>query len=215
MNPLALLGLGFLLGLRHATDPDHVVAVTAITARTKKLLPAAGLGLLWGLGHTLTLFVVGGAILWLNVAVPPRLGLSLEFAVAMALVVVGMLNVLHRHAPAAEERVPGGWGAFGVGIVHGLAGSAAVALLVLATVQDAGWGALYLLVFGLGTLAGMTLVTTTFAAPLTAAAARWPSFGRGARLVTGLGSVVFGLWLAWQIGWVDGLFGAVPRWDPH
>ena len=215
MNPFALLGLGFLLGLRHATDPDHVVAVAAITSRTKKLLPAAGLGLVWGLGHALTLFLVGGAILWFGAQVPPRLGLSLEFAVALALVGVGLVNLAHPHAAPQEERVTPAWRAFGVGLVHGLAGSAAVALLVLATVKDARWGALYLLVFGLGTLAGMTLVTTSFAAPLSLAQARWPTFGKSARLVTGLGSVVFGLWLAWQIGWVDGLFGHTPHWDPH
>jgi high-affinity nickel-transport protein len=216
MNPFALLGLGFLLGLRHATDPDHVVAVAAITSRTRKLLPAAGLGIVWGLGHTLTLFLVGGAILWLGVVVPPRLGLSMEFAVALALIVVGLLNLRHPHAATPrDERVTPAWRAFGVGLVHGLAGSAAVALLVLATVKDARWGVFYLLVFGLGTLTGMTLVTTSFAAPLSLAASRWPAFGRSARLVTGAGSVAFGLWLVWQIGWTQGLFGVAPHWDPH
>jgi len=216
MNPLALLGLGFLLGLRHATDPDHVVAVAAITSRTRKLLPAAALGLVWGLGHTLTLFLVGGAILWLGVVVPARVGLSMELAVALALIVVGLFNLKHPHAtPAHEERVTPAWRAFGVGLVHGLAGSAAVALLVLATVKDARGGALFLLLFGAGTLAGMTIVTTSFAAPLSLAAARWPGFGKSARLVTGLASVGFGLWLVWQIGWVDGLFGGAPAWTPR
>ena len=215
MNPVALLGLGFLLGLRHATDPDHVVAVAAITARTRRLLPAAALGLVWGLGHTLTLFVVGGAILALGLVVPPRLGLGLEFAVALALIAVGVINLRHPHRAEREERVTPAWRAFGVGLVHGLAGSAAVALLVLATVSDARWGALYLLVFGLGTLAGMTIVTTGFAAPLSMAAARWPGFGRNAQLATGMASVAFGLWLVWQIGWVDGLFGSAPTWNPH
>lgn len=214
MNPVALLGLGFLLGLRHATDPDHVVAVAAITSRTRRLLPAAGLGLMWGLGHTLTLFVVGGAILLLDLVVPPRLGLALELAVAVALVVVGALNLVHPHAPV-RERVGSPWRAFGVGLVHGLAGSAAVALLVVAAVGNTLWGALYLLVFGAGTLAGMTLVTTGFAAPLTLASARWPALGHSARLATGVASVAFGLWLIWQIGWVDGLFGSTPRWDAH
>ncbi|HEY6220933.1 MAG TPA: high-affinity nickel-transport family protein, partial [Candidatus Eisenbacteria bacterium] len=93
MNPFALLGLALALGLRHAADPDHVVAVTAITARTKRVLPAMWLGVVWGLGHTVTLFTVGAAIILFNVVVPPRLGLTLELAVGLALVVVGLLNL--------------------------------------------------------------------------------------------------------------------------
>src|SRR5207237_6206536 len=78
MNPLALLGFGLLLGLRHAADPDHVVAVSAITARTRRVLGAAWLGVVWGLGHTLTLFGVGVAIILFNLVVPPRVGLAFE-----------------------------------------------------------------------------------------------------------------------------------------
>lgn len=219
MNPFALLGLGLFLGLRHAMDPDHVVAVAAITARTRNVLAAAWIGIVWGLGHTLTLFVVGAAIIVFNLVVPPRVGLSLELAVALALVVVGLLNInAHRKKKDAGaesgSRLPA-WRAFLVGLVHGLAGSAAVALLVLATVRDAWWSCAYLLIFGLGTLIGMTLVTTAFASPLTLASNRWSGFGRGARLVTGALSVVFGAWLIYQIGWRDGLFLEVARWDPH
>ncbi len=219
MNPLALLGLGFVLGVRHATDPDHVVAVAAITARTRRLLPAAWLGVVWGMGHSLTLFLVGGAILAFNLVVPPRVGLALEFAVALALVTVGALNLRRGHGHPHDDipghgRIPA-WRAFFVGLVHGLAGSAAAALLVLATVQEAGLGLLYLLVFGVGTMAGMALVTTGFAAPVAALTHRHPRFAPATRWFTGLASVAFGLWLAYQIGFVDGLFGAAPRWDPH
>jgi len=228
MNPLALLGLGLVLGIRHATDPDHVVAVMAISSRTRRWLPAAGLGAIWGLGHTLTVFVVGALIILFNLTVPPRLGLALEFAVALALIAVGALNLGHRHgertasAKAREEREHGPTGvpmpagrAFGVGIVHGLAGSAAVALLVLSLIPAPVWACLYLLVFGVGTLLGMTLVTAGMSAPLAVASRRWPGFSRGVQLATGTLSIAFGLWLAWQIGVVDGLFGAVPRWTPH
>ena len=216
MSLFALLGLALALGLRHAMDPDHVAAVAAITSRTRRLAPAAWLGLVWGLGHTLTVFVVGGAIVAFNLVVPPRVGLSLEFVVAIALIVIGALNLgrtpPHRHDDLA--RVPAGR-AFVVGLVHGLAGSAAIALLVLATVRRPLDAALYLLVFGAGTLAGMVLVTTGFAAPISAASVRWPAAPRIARVATGLVSLVFGLWLAWQIGVVNGLFGTTPRWDPH
>lgn len=219
MNPFALLGLGFVLGIRHATDPDHVVAVAAITARTRRLLPAAWLGIVWGMGHSLTLFLVGGAILAFNLVVPPRVGLALEFAVALALVTVGALNLRRGHGHSHDDipgqgRIPA-WRAFFVGLVHGLAGSAAVALLVLATVREARMGLLYLLVFGVGTMAGMALVTTGFAAPVAALTHRHPRFAPATRWLTGLASVAFGLWLAYQIGFVDGLFGGAPHWDPH
>jgi high-affinity nickel permease len=222
VSPLALLGLALALGLRHAADPDHVVAVTAITARTKRILPAMWLGVVWGLGHTVTLFTVGAAIVLLNLVVPPRVGLTLEFAVGLALVLVGLLNLkaptregaMGSEGEAKRERIPA-WRAFFVGLVHGLAGSAAVALLLLATVREPGWACAYLLLFGLGTLAGMALITTGLATPLTAASRRWPRFARDARLVTGAISLCLGAWLVYQIGWKDGLFLAVPHWAPH
>lgn len=219
MNPFALLGLGLLLGMRHATDADHVVAVTAITARTRQVLGAAWLGMAWGLGHTLTIFVVGAAIILFNLAVPSRVGLGFEFAVALALIVVGLLNLdrPHRHGDELETggRIPA-LRAFAVGLVHGLAGSAAVALLVLATVREPGWAVGYLLVFGLGTMLGMATITVGMASPLAFATRRWPGFGRWTRLATGSLSVVFGLWLVYQIGWHDGLFlAASPHWTPH
>jgi high-affinity nickel-transport protein len=221
MNPLALFGIALVLGIRHATDPDHVVAVTAIAARTRRVTAAALLGVIWGLGHTLTLFVAGGAIIFFNLVVPPRVGLALEFAVAIALVAVGALNLRRARGAhdehgglAGEGRVPRRR-AFGMGIVHGLAGSAAVALLVLATVRDPRLAAAYLALFGAGTLVGMALVTAGFAAPIATATRRWPSLGGNVRLATGVLSVAFGVWLMWQIGLVDGLFSATPHWDPH
>src|SRR5262245_1898449 len=218
MHPLALLGLGLVLGLRHAADPDHVVAVTAITARTRRLAPAAWLGVAWGIGHTTTLFLVGSVILLFNVVVPPRVGLTFEFAVAIALVVVGLLNLRggsdRSELEAAGTRLPA-TRAFGVGLVHGLAGSAAVALLVLATVRDPRWACGYLIVFGVGTLIGMMLVTTSVATPVGLAARRWHAFPQLARVGSGLLSLGFGAWLIYQIGWLDGLFRAAPHWTPH
>jgi high-affinity nickel-transport protein len=219
MQLLALLGLGLLLGLRHAADPDHVIAVTAIAARTRRVLPATALGIVWGLGHTLTLFVVGAAIILFNWRVPPRIGLSLELCVALALVVVGLLNLKpHRHERSELGEAPGrppARRAFLVGLVHGLAGSAAVALLVLATVRDPRWACGYLLIFGLGTLMGMAVITTGFAAPVALAMHRWAHAGRVIRLSTGMLSLGFGIWLVYQIGWLDGLFRATPHWTAH
>jgi high-affinity nickel-transport protein len=203
----ALLALGLLLGLRHAADPDHVVAVSAIAARTRRLWPAVQLGVMWGVGHTLTLFVVASAIILFDWAVPPRIGLSLELCVAVALVVVGLSNMRTHTHDATEQMNRGGCHrAFLVGLVHGLAGSAAVALLVLATIEDPRWACAYLLVFGLGTLLGMAAISTGFAFPVALASERWPGARRMIRLSTGALSLVFGAWLVWQIGWHDGLF---------
>ena len=218
MNLIALLGLGLLLGLRHAADPDHVVAVTAIAARTRRLLPSMALGVVWGLGHTLTLFAVGAGIILFNWIVPPRLGLAMEFCVALALVVVGLLNLRQPRSRSGLERDggrPAAVRAFTVGLVHGLAGSAAVALLVLATVRQPAWACAYLLVFGLGTLLGMVFITTGFALPAVTAARRWGAAGPVVRFSTGMLSLALGLWLVYHIGWRDGLFLASPHWTPH
>jgi len=218
VNLLTLLGLALLLGVRHAADPDHVVAVTAIAARTRRILPAMRLGIVWGLGHTLTLFLVGAGIILFNWIVPPRLGLAMEFCVALALVGVGLLNLGHRPRAGSElegaGRPPAGR-AFAVGLVHGLAGSAAVALLVLATVRDPRWACAYLLVFGLGTLVGMVLITSGFAMPVASATRQWSGATQLIRLSTGALSLAFGLWLVYEIGWRDGLFLVVPHWSPH
>jgi cytochrome c biogenesis protein CcdA len=218
VTPWALLGIGLVLGIRHAADSDHVVAVTAIAARYRRIGPAALVGVLWGLGHTLTICTVGAAIILLNLAVPARVGLSLEFAVGIALTVVGTLNVAGRGGFVSAAGATGrqqGVRAFAVGLVHGLAGSAAVALLVLATVRDPWAGCAYLLVFGAGTIMGMILVTVAFASPVAVLARRFDWSGTGLRLATGLLSLTFGLYVMYQVGLVDGLFRAAPHWNPH
>jgi high-affinity nickel-transport protein len=213
---LALLGLALVLGIRHAADPDHVVAVAAITARSRSLLAATRIAVLWGLGHSITLFAAG-AVIVANLAVPPRVGLSLELAVAIALVTVGVWNLGGRPRPDRDASAAsrGGLRAFAIGLVHGLAGSAAVALLVLATLRDPHAACGYLAVFAAGTLVGMVLVTASMAAPLGLAVRRWRRFGDGVRTATGALSLGMGAWLVYQIGWVDGLFLAAPRWLPH
>jgi hypothetical protein len=200
---LAVLGLGLVLGIRHAADSDHVVAVTAIAARHRRVGPAALMGLLWGLGHTLTLCAVGGLILAFNLTVPERLGLSLEFVVGIALILVGALNLAGRggfvSAEGAESRQQGAR-AFVVGLVHGLAGSAALALLVLASVRDPWLGGAYLLVFGAGTIVGMVLITVTVAAPVVLLAHRFAWSGATLRLATGGLSVAMGTYVMVEVG---------------
>ncbi len=265
MTALALMVLGFFLGMRHATDPDHVIAVTTIVARQKSPSGAAAIGAAWGLGHTLTILVVGGGIILFGWVIPPRIGLSMEFSVGLMLIVLGIMNltgliryvgsselnrdaVQHRHPhshgdyvhthahshdpeahPHKPERTPLSWldRHFGgthfyqllrplvVGIVHGLAGSAAVALLVLTNIRSPKWGVWYLLVFGLGTIAGMTLMTAAITLPFARNDNRFARVGAGLRIASGVISLGFGLFVAYRTGFVSGLFTETPKWTPQ
>jgi high-affinity nickel-transport protein len=200
-----------LLGMRHATDPDHIVAVTTIVTRERSVKKAAGIGAVWGIGHTITLLLVGGAIIGFKVAMNARLGLSLELCVAIMLIVLGLLNLFNVRARTSDISASR---PFLVGIVHGLAGSAGAALLIVPLIDDPRWAALYLLTFGLGTIVGMALITLTIAFPSLLATAHLPSFQRSLRLASGAVSLVFGLYLAHKIGFRDGLFTSEARWTP-
>ena len=201
-----------LLGMRHATDPDHIVAVTTIVTRERSVAKAAGIGAVWGLGHTITLLLVGGAIIGFKVVLNARLGLSLELCVAIMLIVLGLLNLFNVRANTAG---PNTTRPFLVGIVHGLAGSAGAALLIVPLIDDPRWAALYLLTFGFGTIVGMALITVTIAFPSLLAGAHLPNFERQLRLASGAVSLVFGLYLAQKIGFADGLFTSDARWTPN
>jgi hypothetical protein len=207
--------LGFLLGMRHATDPDHVVAVTTIVSQQKSLARAARTGVLWGIGHTATIFLVGGAIILLKVqlsAIPARVGLSLEFAVAVMLVVLGILTLAGGERRVADSTAR----PLTVGFVHGLAGSAAVATLPqVALIPNPLWALAYLGVFGAGTIVGMLLITASIAAPSLLATQKFAGLNRTLRIASGVASIAFGLFLAHRIGFVDGLFTSAPTWTPQ
>jgi high-affinity nickel-transport protein len=264
---LSLTLLGFFLGMRHATDPDHVIAVSTIVTRQPRIRSALLIGSLWGVGHTLTIVAVGGAIILFTIVIPPRIGLTMEMAVALMLIVLGMWNLtgllehirglrpsgaargdhlhpqshshgddVHSHSGdfASTEYTPGddqrsvAWldrrlGRLGiyqmlrpllVGLVHGLAGSAAVALLVLALIKNPWWAIAYLLLFGIGTIGGMMLITAAIGAVVTYASSRSARVERYLRLASGFLSLGFGLFLAYEIAVVDGLItghpGALP-----
>lgn len=237
MTLLSFLFLGFFLGMRHAADADHVVAVTTIVSRERSIRNAALIGVIWGIGHTLTLLLVGGAIILLGIVIPSRVGLSLEFSVALMLIFLGLLNLKsflrsirqsanesgiyagHSHGTGIEgptaERLDSRLGRLSfyqsvrplvVGVVHGLAGSAAVALLVLPLIQNSLWALAYLLIFGAGTIGGMMLITAAIAFPFTCAATRSAAFHRRLGFASGFLSMGFGIFLVYQIGFVQGLF---------
>ena len=273
---LSILALGFFLGMRHATDPDHVIAVSTIVSRERQISRSALIGIFWGIGHTVTIFSVGVAIILFGFVIPPRVGLSMELAVGLMLVLLGIMNlasffrglpaprssgesglketgaaapyshVIHSHAhnhgdyvhthahghapeahPHAPEKNPVAWldrALLGfklyrpirplmIGIVHGLAGSAAVALLVLATIRDPRWAIAYLLVFGLGTIAGMMLITISIASAFRLAHGQ--RLLRRLAMASGALSLAFGILVAYRIIVVNGLLAVHPQWVPR
>jgi cytochrome c biogenesis protein CcdA len=222
MGPLALGALGFLLGMRHATDADHVVAVTTIACRERATRGALLIGSLWGVGHTLTVLIVGSAIILFGAVIPPWLGLSLEMAVALMLISLGLLNLTHRRhhssgVPHVHQRSSLGRRVrpLAIGVVHGLAGSAAIALLVLATIHNRAWALVYLGLFGAGTVLGMMILTVAMVAPIALASRRFEAVEKTVAKLTGGVSLAFGLFLVYQLGIVDGLFTLTPHWTPR
>ena len=268
MGVLSILIIGFWLGMRHATDADHVVAVSTIVTRERDVWRAASTGMVWGLGHTLTIVAVGSLIIAFNVVIPPRLGLGLELLVAVMLIALGLTtrsshrrslweslrsqgrgsSVVHSHAhghgdyvhthlhahdpdvhPHRPDDTPlsGLDRLFGrrhvyqsirplvVGAVHGLAGSAAVTLIVLAVLQDTAWAVAYLFVFGVGTVAGMILVTVTLASTLRAVGDLHGGITWRLATATCVMSVLLGVFMFYRVFFVDGLMAADPYWTPH
>jgi high-affinity nickel-transport protein len=213
MELLPVLLLGLLLGVRHAADPDHVVAVSTILARKSAIGAATRVGAMWGVGHTLTILTVGTAITVFKVVITPRVGLTMEFAVALMLIVLGTLNLfgLPRKVDDRSLQVR----PFIVGLVHGLAGSAAVGLLVLAAIPDTRWSVAYLLVFGLGTVLGMMSITAVLSLPIRYASNRLSAANGYLRFASGALSIAFGLFLVHEIGFNDGLFTDSPHWLPQ
>jgi ABC-type nickel/cobalt efflux system permease component RcnA len=238
--PLSAMFLGFLLGLQHATDPDHLVAVATILTRERRFADGALIGVLWGAGHMTTLTIVGAIIIGLKLTITPTVGGGLELLVAAMLIVLGVLRLRdavrgletvppghlvadhdhgggagvvhsHPHVHDAEQRHehphvhPSRWlSALGwrsgwpagralvVGAVHGLAGSAAVSLLVLATLRSTASAVVYLLIFGIGTIIGMTVLTAVMAYPVSMAL-RYRRARQALALCAGVGSIAFGL----------------------
>jgi ABC-type nickel/cobalt efflux system permease component RcnA len=254
LSLVVILAIGFVLGMRHATDPDHVIAVSTIVTREHRVGRSALIGVAWGIGHTVTIFVVGTVLILFHVVIPPRVGLLMELAVGVMLILLGIYSLRaafrssaehghyhrhgdyvhahaspahdHAHAPAATplgrlDRFFHRFTIYGtlrpllVGIVHGLAGSAAVALLVLSTISNPAWGLLFLLIFGLGTVLGMTLITLAMASTFSYTQRRWTSIGRRFALAAGLISLVFGMVVTWQIVYGAGLFSGHPVWIAH
>ncbi len=192
---LIVLLVATLLGLRHATDPDHIAAVTTLMAsgRERARRRAAALGVWWGLGHALTLVVFGVPILLFEAYLPDVVQRGAETAVAALIVFLAVrLLVRHRHRHEHGHEVRSPFAAFGIGLVHGMGGSAGVGVLLLAAIPSTPLALASLVVLALFTAVSMTMVTTGFGAALTArqgvATAVAPVFG--------VASLAFGFWYA-------------------
>lgn len=246
LGSFAVLGLGLVFGLKHATEVDHVVAVSAIVSEQRNLWRAALVGGLWGAGHTVSLVVVGTIVLAMKVAIPERVGNWLEFCVALMIIGLGTSafvralrgrhglhihrhehgGLAHAHPHFHEMREEAGdmgfdadWPAHAnrhaiarigvkpllVGAMHGLAGSAALTLLVLTQIGSVALGLLYLAVFGLGSIIGMLLMSGLIGLPFVLSTRRLTGVNYGLQAIAGTLSIAFGLWYAYDTGIASGL----------
>lgn len=239
LSTFAVLGVGLLFGLKHATEVDHVVAVSTIVSQHRNVLRSALVGALWGAGHTASLLVTGAIVLSLRVAIPERVSNWLEFCVALMIIGLGasaLWRVLrrrsdvhvHQHSHdglshvhihfhetetwhAAERTHTHAVAAIGIkplfiGLMHGLAGSGALTLLILTQIKSAWLGFLYLAIFGLGSLAGMLLMSGLIGLPFALTTRNLSGLHHRLQTAAAGLSIAFGLWYAYHTGLASGLF---------
>ena len=231
----AILLLGFVLGLKHATEADHLAAVSTIVTERRSLLSSALVGGLWGLGHTISLFIAGIFVLLLNFQISEQTERALEFCVGIMLVILG-LNVfrkllmgakihfhshthngythahphIHEEKEAKEPHTHHGFTfsprALVIGMVHGLAGSAALMLLVIPTIHSRVVGLLYIVIFGAGSIGGMMLMSLLVGLPFHLTTFRFNRLNYILQSLAGLISVGLGLMIMYEKGITEGLF---------
>ena len=245
MSITSILFVGLLLGIKHATEADHLAAVATLASGKNSLAQTMRLGVAWGVGHTLMLMLFGGLVLWLGTRIPSYLEQALEMAVAVMLVVLGAdvlrrlvrqrihfhvhrhgSGVRHIHAHShADARAKNGYRsnhlhrhemdhtpplrALAVGMMHGMAGSAALIALSLGTVSSWAMGLLYIVVFGLGSIIGMALLSLFITLPLRWSALNYGALHKGMSGLIGGFSCALGAFVFYQIGIVDGLLLSV------
>lgn len=219
METLTILFLGFLTGMKHALDSDHIAAVSTLVSRHKKLSSAVWAGGWWGAGHTITLVAVGFIVLLFGLNIPPGVESGLESIVGLMLILLGAVNFkmgffdefhlhkhlhddhehlhLHRHEEGKkphDHRHSHSYNlkALIVGSVHGMAGSAALMLLVVATIKSVPIGLIYILFFGIGSIAGMILFSLILSLPLSLAGNRMANMSRLVTMGSGIFSILIG-----------------------
>jgi ABC-type nickel/cobalt efflux system permease component RcnA len=228
---LSVLALGFILGIKHAVEPDHVIAVSTIASKSKKIWHASLAGVFWGIGHTATLFIVGITFILMKGEIPETLAMSLEFLVGIMLVYLGVTTILslrnvhvHEHEHDGEEhkhihshqhegnhnhihehKKVSLFTSMLIGLVHGLAGSGAMILLTMSTVKDIWEAVMYILIFGVGTVIGMLFFTTIIGIPFVFSKQRL-TVNKALTVTMGAISTVFGMYYMYNLGINEGLF---------
>ncbi|MBS1813211.1 MAG: sulfite exporter TauE/SafE family protein [Acidobacteria bacterium] len=230
LSTISVLTLGLILGLKHAIEADHLAAVTTIVTERKSIWSSSLVGGLWGIGHTIPIVVVGLIVILLRIEIKDYVGLSLEFCVGLMLIALGAqalwklsrsrelhLHVhkhggqVHAHPHFHDEPEAGGQSQTHhgfkpnlrpllVGVMHGLAGSAALVPLVVAEIRSPLVGLFYMLIFGLGSIGGMMLMSVLVGLPLHLTASRFTRFNVALRAAAGVFSLGFGLVMVYQIG---------------
>ncbi|MBP1934347.1 sulfite exporter TauE/SafE family protein [Ammoniphilus resinae] len=214
---LSILAFGLVLGFKHAIEPDHIIAVSTIASRSKKLSRSSLAGVFWGIGHTATLFIVCILLILMKGEIPEKWAMSLEFLVGIMLVYLGITSILsfrnhrlhqhdhgdgehkHQHQDISYLK------SMIIGLVHGLAGSAAMVLLTMSTVKNIWEGAFYILIFGIGTVIGMLSFTTIIGIPFVLSAKKI-NIHKMLSQVTGFISTAFGVYYMYNLGVTEGLF---------
>jgi ABC-type nickel/cobalt efflux system permease component RcnA len=231
LNTFAVLGIGLLFGLKHATEVDHVVAVSTIASQQRNVLRSALVGALWGAGHTASLLLAGIIVLALRIAIPESVSNWLEFGVALMIIGLGTaalwrslrrrgdlhvhehshdgVSHVHVHFHELETRHKAqrqhnhtisviGIKPVLIGMMHGLAGSGALTLLVLTQINSPWLGLLYLAVFGFGSVVGMILMSGLIGLPFALTARNLTSVHYRMQMAAAVVSIVFGLWYAYK-----------------
>lgn len=212
----SILAIGFLLGMKHAIEPDHIIAVSTIACQSKSIWRSSLAGVFWGIGHTFTLLIVSVIMLLLKREIPEVWAGSIEFLVGLMLVYLGLSSIYsaahrrshqhegdhihpHLHVSYVKSAL--------IGMVHGLAGSAAMLMLTMATVKNVWEAALYILIFGGGTVVGMLGFTTILGAPFVLSSKKI-SVNKALNRITGTISAVYGFYYMYEKGIVEGLLAA-------
>jgi nitrile hydratase accessory protein len=215
----ASAGLGALLGMRHALEPDHLAAVSTLMTGERSSIKASWLGALWGLGHTLTLFIAGALLVLLQTEMPPAVSQMLQICVVLLLIGFGARSIYHGArrvplGPTHTHRRPGASSPFGsdrwtlvrpflVGAVHGLAGSGALIAIVVTTLPSTLTRLSYLLLFGVGSTVAMAVLSGLLGWPMARLGAH-PVFAR--TIALGVGGISIALGVAWGYPVLAGLF---------
>jgi sulfite exporter TauE/SafE len=235
ITPSLLLAFGFVTGLQHATEADHITAVATLVSKNRRLSKASLLGAFWGAGHTLTLFIAGLAVLLLAVSIPAKLALSLEFGVGIMLIILGLSvirsvrknvmidsffnmfstkhmhphahgNKIHVHHHDHDEEHAHSHKSIIVGMIHGMAGSGALMLVVLSTVDSVMSGLAYIALFGIGSIVGMLVISTAIGLPFVFTAKRFSNVNRYIRTIAAVVSIGLGISVMYEIGVIEQLF---------